>query len=166
MPVLPTFQSSYIRQEKHVFRKPCVSQMPQKNAIYQLKNSTTAGFCSRSFLIPKPGKKWCPVIDLSVLCKYLLVPSLKMTQRIPTSTSVSCGWSNLSVSSTAIQACDRSPRIYTSCKTYKAYSSILQNSSSPVPGWLVDKSKFKIPVSSSNKRTHPNYARPWLYDKL
>ena len=36
------------------------------------------GIYSRLFLVPKPGKKWRPVIDLSVLNKHLTVPTVKM----------------------------------------------------------------------------------------
>ena len=32
-------------------------------------------FYSRLFLVPEPGNKWRPVIDLSVLDKCLLVPT-------------------------------------------------------------------------------------------
>ena len=35
-------------------------------------------FYSRLFLVPEPGNKWRPVIDLSVLDKCLLVPTFKM----------------------------------------------------------------------------------------
>ena len=50
----------------------------QKGAIYHLKVFTTLGFCSRLFLVPKPGKKWRPVINLSVLNSFLHVPTFKM----------------------------------------------------------------------------------------
>ena len=46
-------------------------------AIYPLKVCTTLGFCSRLFLVPKHGKKWRPVIDLSVLNRFLHVPTFK-----------------------------------------------------------------------------------------
>ena len=49
-----------------------------KNTIYHLKDCTTQGFYSRIFLIPKPCKKWRPVIDLSVLNSYMIVPAFKM----------------------------------------------------------------------------------------
>ena len=67
MSVYSTVQSGYNRLKKHGFLTDCVSQMLQKEAIYHLKDCTTPGFYSRLFLVPKPGKKWCPVIDLSVL---------------------------------------------------------------------------------------------------
>ena len=76
--VHPIIHSGYNRQEKHCYLKDCVSQMLQTDAIYHLKDCTTPGFYSRLFLVPKPGKKWCPVIDLSVLNSYMLVPTFKM----------------------------------------------------------------------------------------
>ena len=76
--VYPIMQSGYDRQEKHGFLQDCVVQMLQKDAIYHLKDCTTPGFSSRLFLVPKPGKKWRPVIDLSVLNSYMHVPTFKM----------------------------------------------------------------------------------------
>ena len=45
------------------------------------------GFYSRLFLVPKPGNRWRPVIDLSVLNKFLSIPKFKMEtpESIPTS---------------------------------------------------------------------------------
>ena len=76
--VYPIMQSGYDRQEKHGFLQDCVVQMLQKDAIYHLKDCTTPGFSSRLFLVPKPGKKWRPVIDLSVLNSHMHVPTFKM----------------------------------------------------------------------------------------
>ena len=79
MSVYLIIQSGYNnRREKHGFLTDCVSQMLQKDAIYHLKDCTTPGFYSRLFLVPKPRKKWCPVIDLSVLNSCMLVPTFKM----------------------------------------------------------------------------------------
>ena len=71
-------QSDYKGQEKHGYLKDCISQMLQKCAIYPLKDRTTPGFYSKLFLVPKSGKKWRPVIDLSVLNSYMLVPTFIM----------------------------------------------------------------------------------------
>ena len=76
--VLPTIRSGYSTPEKHRFLTDCVEDMLKKGAIYPLKVCTTLGFCSRLFLVPKPGKKWRPVIDLSVLNSFLQVPTFKM----------------------------------------------------------------------------------------
>ena len=76
--VLPTIRSGYSTPEKHRFLTDCVADMLKKGAIYPLKVCTTLGFCSRLFLVPKPGKKWRPVIDLSVLNSFLQVPTFKM----------------------------------------------------------------------------------------
>ena len=78
MSVYPTIQSGYNRQEKHGYLQDCVLQMLQKDAIYHLKDCTTPGFYSRIYLVPKPGKKWRPVINLSVLNSYMTIPTFKM----------------------------------------------------------------------------------------
>ena len=78
MSVYRIIQSGYNTQEKHGFLTDCVSQMLKKDAIYHLRDCATPGFYSRLFLVPKTGKKWRPVIDLSVLNGYMLVPTFKM----------------------------------------------------------------------------------------
>ena len=48
----------------------------------------------------------------------------------------------------------------------EARSSVSRNSSSPIPGRLVVKSKYQTPVSAPHKRTHPWDSRTRLCDKL
>ena len=55
----------------------CNSDAEQK-AIVPVRMCTTSAFYSRLFVVPKPGKKWRPVIDLSVLNKHLSVPTFKL----------------------------------------------------------------------------------------
>ena len=47
-----------------------VYQMIVKRAITPVQKVTSLGFYSRLFLVPKPGKRWRPVIDL--------IPTFKM----------------------------------------------------------------------------------------
>ena len=44
-------------------------------AITPVQKVTSLGFYSPLFLVPNPGKKWQPVIDLSVVNNYLNVPT-------------------------------------------------------------------------------------------
>ena len=74
----PTIRSGYANQQKQNFLLECVQQMLQKKAIVPVKMHATQGFHSRLFLVPKPGKKLQPVIDLSVLNNHLTVPTFKM----------------------------------------------------------------------------------------
>ena len=48
----------------------------------------------------------------------------------------------------------------------EACSSVSRNSSSPIPGRLVVKSKYQTPVSALHKRTHPWDSRTRLCDKF
>ena len=52
--------------------------MIDKKAILPVFKATSLGFYSRLFLVPKPGKKWRPVIDLSQVNMFLHVPTFKM----------------------------------------------------------------------------------------
>ena len=74
----PTIRSGYADPQKQKFLLDCVQEMLQKNAIVPVRMSATLGFYSRLFLVPKPGEKWRPVIDLSVLNLHLSVPTFKM----------------------------------------------------------------------------------------
>ena len=74
----PVIRSKYLNREKQQFLIKAVYQMIDKKAITPVQKVTSLGFYSRLFLVPKPGKKWQPVIDLSVVNNYLHVPTFKM----------------------------------------------------------------------------------------
>ena len=74
----PVIRSKYLNREKQEFLIKSVYQMIDKRAITPVQKVTSLGFYSRLFLVPKPGKKWRPVIDLSVVNKYLHIPTFKM----------------------------------------------------------------------------------------
>ena len=115
------------------------SRLRSSNAskIYHLKECTTLGFSSRLFLVPKPGKKWRPVIDLSVLNSYLQ--------------------ENVPVQGSAFRFSNSTTRVHADCKRSEARASVSRNSSSPIPGRLVVKGKLPTPVHEPDKRT-PSYS--------
>ena len=49
-----------------------------KGAIEVVEDPATPGFFSRLFVVPKPNGEWRPVIDLSSLNDFLLIPKFKM----------------------------------------------------------------------------------------
>ena len=49
-----------------------------KGAIEVVQKPSTPGFYSRLFLVPKPNGEWRPVIDLSSLNDFLLIPKFRM----------------------------------------------------------------------------------------
>ena len=49
-----------------------------KGAIEIVKDHSSPGFFSRLFLVPKPNGEWRPVIDLSSLNNFLLIPKFRM----------------------------------------------------------------------------------------
>ena len=75
---VPVIRSKYLNREKQEFLIKAVYQMIDKRAITPVQKVTSLGFYSHLFLVPKPGKKWHPVIDWSVVNKYLHVPTFKM----------------------------------------------------------------------------------------
>ena len=75
---IPLIKSKYLNREKQQFLIKAVYQMIEKRAITPVQKVTSLGFYSRLFLVPKPGKRWRPVIDLSVVNSFLHVPTFKM----------------------------------------------------------------------------------------
>ena len=55
-----------------------VQALLRKRAIETVVWRKSPGFYSHLFVVPKPGGRWRPVIDLSVLNKYLVIPKFKM----------------------------------------------------------------------------------------
>ena len=78
MSKIPLVISRYKAEVKQKILNQNVVEMIQKKAIVRVQKPTTLGFYSRIFIVPKPGGKWRPVIDLSALNKYLNVPTFKM----------------------------------------------------------------------------------------
>ena len=75
----PAVISGYVDKEKMDLLMESVDQMLVKGAIQTVKDAKLyPGFYSRLFLVPKPGNKWRPVIDLSALNKFVRIPHFKM----------------------------------------------------------------------------------------
>ena len=55
-----------------------VHSLLKKEAIVQVRDVFSLGFYSHLFLVPKPGGRWRPIIDLSALNTFLRPPYFKM----------------------------------------------------------------------------------------
>ena len=55
-----------------------IQDLLHKGAIEVVHTQNSIGFYSRLFLVPKPGNRWRPVIDLSSLNKFLVISKFKM----------------------------------------------------------------------------------------
>jgi hypothetical protein len=55
-----------------------VAALLRKEAIEIVRDITTPGFYAHLFVVPKPGNRWSPVIDLSVLNTYVAAPPFRM----------------------------------------------------------------------------------------
>ena len=74
----PTVFSGYKDKDRDSALDTCVQDLLAKRAIDLVLNPRSLGFYSRLFLVPKPGKRWRPVIDLSHLNHFLDIRTFKM----------------------------------------------------------------------------------------
>ena len=75
---IPLILSKYHNKNKDGALHEAVQAMLAKKAITHVRKPTTLGYYSRLFLVPKPMKRWRPVIDLSMLNNHLHVPTFNM----------------------------------------------------------------------------------------
>ena len=74
----PCIHSGYNEIDKDSALSSSILDLLAKNAIEEVNKQDSLGFYSRLFLVPKPGNRWRPVIDLSSLNQYLTVSKFKM----------------------------------------------------------------------------------------
>ena len=74
----PCIHSGYNKIDKDSALSKFILDLLAKNAIEEVNKQDSLGFYSRLFLVPKPGNRWRPVIDLSSLNQYLTVLKFKM----------------------------------------------------------------------------------------
>ena len=74
----PCIHSGYNKIDKDSALSSSILDLLAKNAIEEVNKQDSLGFYSRLFLVPKPGNRWRPVIDLSSLNQYLTVSKFKM----------------------------------------------------------------------------------------
>ena len=82
-PVEVGMSSASFDKDAHSFSKKqdlqkAVDSLLEKGAIEPVHRSRFLGFLSRLFLVPKKNGDLCPVIDLSTLNRYLVIPHLLM----------------------------------------------------------------------------------------
>ena len=75
---VPCIVSSYTGFDKQNTVWTSIQDLLQKGAIEVVHTPDSLGFYSRLFLVPNPGNRWRPVIDLSALNKFLAIPIFKM----------------------------------------------------------------------------------------
>ena len=74
-PVIVSGSSAPLRNKK---LNEALQSLGQKQAIEKVSVQSSLGFYNRLFLVPKPNKKWRPILDLSQLNLYLAPATFKM----------------------------------------------------------------------------------------
>ena len=75
---VPCITSSYAGSDRQSALLTSILHLLHQGAIEVVHTQNSLGFYSRLFLVPKPGNRWRPVIDLSSLNKFLSIPKFKM----------------------------------------------------------------------------------------
>ena len=74
----PVVQSGYANSTKSRFLKEALVSLTEKLVGEKVVVKSSLAFYNRLFLVPKPNKKWRPILDLSQLNLYLRTSSFKM----------------------------------------------------------------------------------------
>ena len=163
---IPLMLSEYHNKNKDGALHEEVQAMLTKTAITHVKKPTTLGYYSRLFLVPKPMKRWRPVIDLSMLYTHLHVPTLKMetaesirksiqkgecgdlnrphrrlfpcpnSSKISKISEISNKKRGFPISGTPFWCHNSSPRVYSHCERGKTHSSIQEPQNPSISGRL------------------------------
>ena len=74
----PVIISGYANPVKNKHIKDSLQALLQKQAVEKVTTPSSLAFYNRLFLVPKPNRKWRPILDLSRLICYLATSSFKM----------------------------------------------------------------------------------------
>ena len=74
----PLSRSRYTTFVRQNLLQESVWSVLAKQAIERVHKSSSLGFYNRLFLVPKPNNRWRPILDLSVLNRFLHVKTFKM----------------------------------------------------------------------------------------
>ena len=74
----PIVRSGYASPVKNRFLKEALLSLMNKLVVEKVVIKSSLAFYSRLFLVPKPNRKWRPILDLSQLNLYLSTNTFKM----------------------------------------------------------------------------------------
>ena len=191
----PYISSGYAGSDRQNALLTSIQDLLQKGAIEVVHTKNSLGFYSRLFLVPKPGNRWRPVIDLSSLNKFLAIPKFKMEtpvnmclpqerrmgyihrfdRRLPT-----CPYSypvakvpqvlpqrrHLPIYQPPIRPSHGPIGFHKPCERSQAYSPTTGNQTTPIFGLLVDSSSFQTGLHRTNTKTTKTGERPRICSKL
>ena len=75
---IPLIRSGYASPLRNSYLQEALHSLLQKQAIERVRVQTSLAFYNRLFIVPKPNKKWRPILDLSALNHFLKVKTFKM----------------------------------------------------------------------------------------
>ena len=75
---VPLIRSGYANPLRNSYLHKALHSLLQKQAIERVRVQSSLAFYNRLFIVPKPNKKWWPILDLSALNGFLKVKTFKM----------------------------------------------------------------------------------------
>ena len=80
----PLIISGYANPFRNLYLKEALHALIHKKAVERVRRvRNSLAFFNRLFIVPKPNKKWWPILDLSALNKFLSVKTFKWKLRKP-----------------------------------------------------------------------------------
>ena len=70
--------SGYASPLRNLYLKEALHALIHKKAVERVRIRTSLAFFNRLFIVPKPKKKWRPILDLIALSKFLSIKTFKM----------------------------------------------------------------------------------------
>ena len=187
----PCIHSEYNDADKDNALSTSILDLLTKNAIEKVNKQDSLGFYSRLFLVPKPGNKWRPVIDLSSLNSLQvqdgnsrIYPHIAQTRRMghlnrsvrcisthPHSPSikkvpqVSPQGNHIPVHQPSFRTGHGPPSFYLPSEGGKAPGLKTRHPSTPILRRLVNKSHFSARGSGKHNKTSLPGSKPGFHRK-
>ena len=87
----PTVISNYVNPQRQSNLLEALYRLMNKNAVETVANQNSLGFYNWLFLVPKPNKRWRPILDLSTLNTFLNTETFRMETPETTRTCLQLG---------------------------------------------------------------------------
>ena len=75
---IPLIRSRYANPLRSSYLQEALHSLLQKQAVEKVRVQSSLAFYNRLFIVPKPNKKWRPILDLRALNQFIKFKTFKM----------------------------------------------------------------------------------------